>query len=212
MRDTSPFLLASALVLALGAGLASSVTACGGSGGTGGAGGEIGSGGSTSSSGTGGTTPTAACFDYTSFDATTPAVHFQADVLPILRLSCGLSQSCHGNENGPGGQHYYGPKNSDPAPTAAQIQAIFDQSVDKPSVANPTMKVIAPGDPANSFMLYKLDGDPSAKDKDAQVSCDKLACAADKTCLDAMPQGGPQLPADKRDTLRRWIAQGAKND
>lgn len=209
MRTTSPFLLAaSALALALGAGLVSSVTACGSGGGdTGAAGGTAGTGG-----GTGGSTAASDCFDYTSFDGTTPAVSFQTDVLPIFRGSCGLSMSCHGNPSGTGAQHFYGPKLSDPAPSAADLQAIFDQSVGQASVDEPSMKVIAAGDPAHSFLMYKLDGDPDAKDFNAQVSCAQLPCAATETCLESMPQGGPQLPADKRDVIRRWIAQGAMNN
>src|SRR5262249_42280391 len=111
MRKTSSFLhLTSVLALSLVAGAGSSFVGCGGSGGgTGGGGGGSG---------------TPGCFDYSSFDGMTPEVHFAADVLPILRGSCGLSTSCHGNENGSGGQHYYGPKNSDPTPTADQIMAI----------------------------------------------------------------------------------------
>jgi hypothetical protein len=196
MRKTSPFLrLVSVLSLALAASAGSSFIGCGG--GTGGSGGG------------GGSSGTPGCFDYASFDGTSQVVHFQADVLPILRTSCGLSASCHGSESGPGGQHYYGPKNSDGNVTADQIKAIFDQSVNQPAVADPTINVITPGDPSKSFLMYKLDGDPNATD---QVSCEKLECAKDKSCLSAMPEGGPQLPSDKRNIIRRWIAQGAKND
>jgi hypothetical protein len=202
IRKTSPFLLlASALSISAAAGMVSSITACGGSGGGGGAGGG----------GTGGGA-SAACFDYAGYDGTTPAVHFQADVLPIFRLSCGLSSSCHGNQAGSGGQHFYGPKTSDPAPDAAALQAIFDQSLGQPAVANPDMNIITAGDPSKSFLMYKLDGDPSAADATAQVSCANLTCAADGSCLSSMPQGGPALPAAKRDIVRAWIKQGAKND
>lgn len=193
---TAPSLVSAVTALVLG--LTSVVAACGGGGG--------GTGG-----GTGGNAP-AGCFDYASFDGTSSAVSFSADVLPILRNSCGLSSSCHGNESGPGGQHFYGLANSAGAMTAAQIQAIFDQSVGKPAVADPSMKTIAAGKPEQSFLLYKLDGDPDATDVTAQLSCATLKCADDKSCLSAMPEGGPQLPAATRDIIRRWIAQGAKND
>lgn len=196
MHKTSSFLrLGSVLSLALAASAGSSFIGCGG-----------GSGGG--SGGGGGGTP--GCFDYTAYDGTSPAVSFKTDVLPILRTSCGLSSSCHGTESGgPSGQHYYGPSISGPEPTADQIQAIFDQSVSQPAVANPSMNIVTPGDPSKSFLMYKLDGDPNVAD---QVSCADLECAKDQSCLSAMPQGGPQLPSDKRDIIRRWIAQGAKND
>jgi hypothetical protein len=160
----------------------------------------------TSGSGSGGD-----CFDYSTIDLTTPTVSFKTDVLPIFRQSCGLSTSCHGSPTGGslGGQHFYGPSNSAPAPSAADIQAIMDQSVGKASTANPDMVVIKAGDPAASFMMYKLDGDPLAVNG---VTCEKLTCAADMSCLLAMPSGGPQLPETSLSTIRRWIAQGAKND
>ncbi|MFO0759699.1 MAG: hypothetical protein U0359_24635 [Byssovorax sp.] len=183
--------LFASLGLALSGGAAATLTACGGSG------------GSSSTTGTGGT-EAPACFDYTGYDGTDPAVSFQTDVLPIFRTSCGLSASCHGTEQGhPEKQHYLGPKNADPAPTAAQIQAIFDQNVGVASVENPDMKIIEAGHPEESFLMYKLDG----------VGCDKLTCAAKDTCEALMPQGNTKpMAADKRDAIRAWIKQGAKND
>jgi hypothetical protein len=166
-------------------------------------------GASTTLSGCGGGETTGgdgACFDYAKFDGTKEAVHFKADVLPIFRTSCGLSTSCHGAESPSAPeQHFLGPKNSEDV-TDMQIQAIFDQSVGKASVMNSDMQVINPGKPAESFLMYKLD---APVDGDF---CGDLTCAGDKSCGDEMPQGGPQLPADKRDVIRRWIAQGAKND
>jgi hypothetical protein len=187
MRRKRLFAIFLLLVGAAGVG-STSLSACGNSGGTGGD-----------------------CYDYTSTDLTTPAASFKSDVLPIFRQSCGLSTSCHGDPSGGSlpGQHFYGPSNSAPAPSADDIQAIMDQSVGKASTANPDMVVIKAGDPANSFMMYKLDGDPTAVDG---VTCGTLTCSKDMSCLLAMPSGGPQLPAETRDIIRRWIAQGAKND
>ena len=160
--------------------------------------------------GTGGLSPANGCFDYTSFDGMTPTVTFKADVLPIFRQSCGLSASCHQAESPPlPAEHFLGPSVSMPAPTAMQIQEILSGIVGVKSVDEPDMDVVAPGDPAHSFMMYKLDGDPSNLDG---LTCSKLKCAANMTCLLSMPSGGPQLPADERDEIRRWIAQGAKND
>jgi len=164
-----------------------------------------GSGGGTGSGGAGGA-EAPLCFDYTGYDGTTPVTTFSADVLPIFRNSCGLSASCHGTEGGhPAKQHYLGPKLKDPAPTAAQIMAIFDQNVGVASVENPDMLLIDPGHPELSFLMFKLDG----------VECDALTCAkgAKNTCEDLMPLGNTKpMDASKRDTIRRWIKQGAKND
>jgi hypothetical protein len=197
MRKTSSFLLAASFIAVSAALGVSSLTACGGSG---------------SGGGNGGGSAVNDCFDYTSFDGTTPSVSFKTDVLPIFRNSCGLSDACHGSESGSGAQHFYGLANSKGDMTATQIQEIFDQAVGKDAVDNPGMSIIAAGAPGNSFMMYKLDGDPNNSDLAAQVTCSKLSCASDKSCGEAMPQGGPALSADERNVIRRWIAQGAMNN
>jgi hypothetical protein len=199
VRQIRPALLPLLLVGAFGLVSAACGQASGGGGGSG-------SGGSPGGDG---------CFDYTNFDGTTPTVHFQADVLPTFRLSCGLSTSCHGTEppSPPptAAQHYLGPSISDPAPTAMQIEEILGGIVGKKSIDEPDMDVIAPGDPAHSFMLYKLDGDPNPSNMNP-ITCPKLECVASMSCLLAMPLSGASLPDAERDTIRRWVAQGAKND
>ena len=191
-RLTIP-VLSTLLAAALAIAASGSLAGCGG--GTSGSGG----GGGGSSCGL----KSDGCFDYTCFTADSPTVSFKTDVLPILRTSCGLSASCHGSESGPAGQHYLGPKNSDPAPTTAQIQMIFDQWVGQTPVVNAGMNLISPKDPEHSFFMYKLDG----------LSCSKLTCSSDKSCLALMPQGNTEpMDAAKRDVFRHWIAQGAKND
>jgi hypothetical protein len=72
--------------------------------------------------------------------------------------------------------------------------------------------IIAASAPQNSFMMYKLDGDPNLANMNNQVTCATLTCATAMTCGGSMPSCGPQLPQTQRDTIRRWIAQGAKND
>jgi hypothetical protein len=188
-RLTIPLLLS--LLASLAVGVGGSLAGCGG--------------GSSSSTGDGGGGGAGGGADYSCFEADTPVVTFKADVLPILRTSCGLSSSCHNNENGPGGQHYLGPKLSDPAPTAEQIAKIFEQSIGKTPVLNAGMSIITPKDPEHSFFMYKLDG----------LACSKLACAEDKSCGGLMPLGVSEtslMEPAKRDVIRRWIAQGAKND
>jgi hypothetical protein len=206
VRQFRPSLLTLLLVGAFG--LISA--ACGQSSGTGG-----GSGGGKSSTGVGGLVNGNGCFDYTGFDLTTPTVTFKADILPTFRQSCGLSTSCHGTAppSPPPlpAQHYLGPSVSDPAPTAAEIQGILAGIVGVKSIDEPDMDVITPGHPETSFMLYKLDGDPNPCNPNP-ITCPKLECAKTMTCLLAMPSGGTPLPDETRDQIRRWIAQGAKDD
>ncbi|WP_437734628.1 hypothetical protein [Sorangium sp. So ce1335] len=140
-----------------------------------------------------------ACFDYSKFDGATPEVSFRTDVLPVFQRGCAFSSTCHGAEAGSAGFAYLGPPLSEQA-TDAQIDAIVAQNVGVPSRAPSGMARIAAGDPANSFLMHKLDG---------TLTCGDLECAADD-CGRTMPAGGDLLPAAERDAIRRWIQQGAK--
>lgn len=176
-----------AMFLCLGA---AALAACGGGGAT--AGGVGGGGGGSAGQ----------CFDYTGFDAGTP-VQFSTDVLPILRGSCGVSATCHGSATAPTApQHFLGPPTSAGQVTADQIQAVLAGIVNQPAVEEKDMDVIKAGDPQHSFLLQKVDG----------LGCPTLQCAALGECGAPMPLGGTQLSEPDRDTIRRWAAQGAKND
>jgi hypothetical protein len=187
--------------------------ACGGSGGSG-------AGGSTAGD----------CYDYTTFDSTSPATTFMADVVPIFQGSCALSTSCHGCDGvsdpgctNPGIKPFLGVQKAATL-TAPQLATIIAGTVGQPAnaqpstidptvmVGNPNMSIIVAGSPQQSFMMYKLDGDPTLSDMNNQVTCATLTCAGTMSCGAAMPSGGPQLAQTERDTIRRWIAQGATND
>jgi hypothetical protein len=140
--------------------------------------------------GTSGGASSGACSTYSppaSFDATSPAVSFHADVLPILVSSCGFS-SCHGARSGAAGGMQI---SSDAATTIADLVGV-------PSNALPSMARVAAGDPAKSLLLHKIDGD----------ACALPQCIG--TCAESMPQGQALLAESDRLTIRRWIAQGAK--
>jgi len=143
---------------------------------------------------------TSPCFDYGGFDSTERVVAFEADVLPLLRTSCGLSSSCHGSPTST--RPYLGPKLADPL-TPTDIDLIFSDNVGVPAVLEPEMSLVEPGDPEHSFLMHKMDG---------TFTCKTLACSTDATCGDTMPQGAKLLAPDLRQTVRLWIAQGAKKD
>ena len=148
-----------------------------------------------------GSTGDGTCYDYASFDGKSPAVTFKADVLPIFRTSCGLSASCHGNPSGPIAQPYLGPPSAAGEPTQTDIDAIFAANVGVASVKETGMQIVKSGDPANSFLMHKMDN---------SLKCESLKCGGN--CGGPMPLGSPPLAQEQRDTVRRWIAQGAKND
>lgn len=145
----------------------------------------------------------AVCENLSRFDPDSPDVSFRTDVLPVFQMSCGLSGSCHGSEApAAANQPYLGP-NTMEAVTPAMIDAIFAQIVGQPSAIESGMAIVEPGDPEQSFLMYKVDG---------KLECGALACAEDASCGDAMPLSSGTLDEAERDTIRRWIAQGAAND
>jgi hypothetical protein len=120
-----------------------------------------------------------------------PVVSFETDVAPIFAKSCAFS-SCHGS-------HSAGNHGVFLAANGADGMSAVKTSLAGASQELPSMKFVAPGDPQNSFVMHKLDGSLCGLDQ-----CVGGACGV------SMPQGNDMLPQAARDTVRRWIAQGAK--
>lgn len=138
-----------------------------------------------------------ACVAYepaAALDLSQPVVRFRADVQPIFAQSCAFT-SCHGSRGGLAGGVYL----SGAAAEAADLRASL-VGVAAPEL--PTMPLVTAGDPKASFLMRKLDGD----------SCLLASSCKDHDCGEAMPRTGELLPVAARDVVRRWIAQGAKDD
>lgn len=67
--------------------------------------------------------------------------------------------------------------------------AAYAALVNQPSVEQPALKRVAPGNPAGSYLLQKVSGTAAVGGR--------------------MPLGGPPLPAEAIDALRQWITDGA---
>jgi hypothetical protein len=135
------------------------------------------------------------CGDYTapaSFDALAPAVSFSRDVVPIFTQSCAFS-TCHGATVGPANGVFLG--RGDPARVHAAIVGAKGDEL-------PTMPFVTPGDPRQSYLMRKMDGSQCALD---------TQCTGG-SCQGSMPKSDVPLELATRDVVRRWIAQGAKND
>ena len=135
------------------------------------------------------------CSDYTppaSFDALNPTVSFARDVMPIFGEGCAFA-SCHGSASGNTNGVFLG--GTDPA-------RVHQAIVDVRSSKLPTMSFVKAGDPRESFLLRKMDGSHCVLD----------AQCTGNDCGQSMPRNDDTLSLDERDTIRRWIAQGAKND
>jgi hypothetical protein len=184
-----------------------------------------------------------------------PRIQFCAQVLPIFNSHCA---SCHGT---PGGNSY------SPSPDggltlprdalilstvdgirATAIGQVADESNTGPLAAPQSyplgtpfgldMPIINPGDPGNSWLLYKTlipQPTPSAEDPDSGIPMFEQApptaltqaLASDRTTLQSYILGNsmpypvptdagalvyPPLTLDQLETLRAWIAQGATFD
>jgi hypothetical protein len=143
----------------------------------------------TSSSGGGST-----CNDYqppAGFDTATPVVSFANDVMPIFGQSCAFS-TCHGSSTGPANGVFLGKD------AARVYTAIVDVRGDELQ----TMAFVKAGDPRASYLMRKMDGSQCALD----------AQCAGGSCQSSMPKNESLLEIAQRDIVRRWIAQGAKQN
>jgi hypothetical protein len=111
---------------------------------------------------------------------------FSADIQPIFGKQCALSTSCHqaSNDNN---------LNLDDAATS------YAALVNKPYSEDTSLTLVVPNSPDKSFLINKLEGNFKG-----------LTCEV-KGCGDPMPPTGG-IPKRTVAQLRRWIADGAKND
>jgi hypothetical protein len=121
-------------------------------------------------------------------DLTQPEISFKTQVAPIITKTCSV-EACHADKNLSLG--IYLPQ--DPVEILKALRA--------PSTSNLKLDVVKPGSPTDSFIMHKLDGTQCNLDKDC----------VDNSCGAEMPPTAP-LSLDDRNTIRRWIAQGAKDN
>jgi hypothetical protein len=131
-------------------------------------------------------------------DLTLPTISFKHDVMRLFNNSCGLS-TCHGTTTAPQGGLFLGAESAMRSDAAAVNAMIVGRS----SGELPSMPFVTAGDPSQSYLMHKLDGD----------QCQFDSRCSGGSCLSLMPSGGSQLlPSAIRDLLRRWIAQGAQDN
>jgi hypothetical protein len=150
------------------------------------------------------------CQAYTSSADLSAPVTFSKNVLPIFQTSCaaGTGGTCHvsGQNATPGGLFLGG---------AMEGSAIVARLVGMKSGEEPNMNLVTAGDPTNSYLMHKMDGD--ACTLAAQCNMGQFK-AAYPDCGSTMPMPVPPattsqlLSTSQRDTVRAWIKQGAQND
>jgi hypothetical protein len=135
----------------------------------------------------------------TTTTAVTKTVSLRNDVLHIFAANCSTSATCHGSPNGievflAGG-----------AAKATAIRSGIVNVATAELTSMPYVKVDADGragDPTNSYLMHKLDGDQGTFD----AQCVAGSCGAQ------MPRDATPLDAATRDTIRTWITQGAPDN
>jgi hypothetical protein len=105
---------------------------------------------------------------------------YAATVRPLLNASCASSAGCHGGRT---------PQQNLDLSSANSYDAIVNQ----PSLQEPSLLLVKPGDPAHSYLLRKVEGAPGIVGV-------------------PMPFTGKRLSPDQIKSLSDWIAAGAPND
>jgi hypothetical protein len=121
----------------------------------------------------------------TTTTTTTLAASWAAIHATVIGPTCG---GCHGGSGELSG--------------LAGCDSGYASVVNVASTAVPTMDRVEPGDPANSWLMHKLDGTQGGF----------TAQCLGGFCGSQMPLGGPFLDAGTRDLIRTWISSGATND
>ncbi len=131
-----------------------------------------------------------------------PTVTYSKDVAPIFDLSCAVGgANCHGDVSVKNlGRPFLGLRDG-----GVDAASLIAGIVGVKSVEDPSMNEITAGDPKQSFLMHKMDADQG---------CFAADCANNGTpytdCGGLMPSLNPILDQPTRDTVRRWIAQGAQ--
>jgi hypothetical protein len=141
----------------------------------------------------------------------TMPVTYANDVRPLFQHSCALGgAACHGDPT-------VATVIQPPRPFLGYVDGgpdsavVLEGLVGKKSAEDPAMVLVAAadggGDPGKSFLMHKMDGDQCVF---------AAACAAGDSgypmCGVSMPMASGLLDEPTRDLVRRWIAQGAKNN
>ena len=136
-----------------------------------------------------------------------PVVSFAADVTPILSSTCAVNDSCHGSPSVVAEARpflgFAGPDGG-----LASAQTILDGLVGVKSKEDLSMNLVTAGDPAQSFLMHKVDDDQCTL-----IPQCMMGSSVRPNCGVFMPYQYPDiLDVATRDVLRRWIHQGARNN
>ena len=141
------------------------------------------------------------CFDYGQPGVFARDVSFEADIMPLFQARCSKGMECHSKQaQTPDGGLVLGPPQG--VPSESEIHAVYAAIVNIGAKRAPGMKLVAPGDPAGSFLLAKTE-------YTTVESCVSMCVASG--CGSRMPTGIGAQPLSElqRQLLRGWIRDGA---
>jgi hypothetical protein len=156
--------------------------------------------------------------DYDRIAADTTPTSFIADVMPIFQISCTASQ-CHCNTDTTPNclrvpwPPYLGVSVGSDV-TRAIADTVYASLVNVPSSIAQGVMLVAPGNPAESFLVQKISNTQNSQCHD----CALTLPGASPPCGSQMPNVGDELCTAgsdgqaRFDTIARWIAQGAENN
>jgi hypothetical protein len=131
-------------------------------------------------------------------------VSFRRDLVLPLQRNCS-DAICHGSPAGSAAGLYLGP----PLPVPVDTASLIGRLVDVASRTAPELPLIAPGEPARSFLLLKIEGCQNT----GSLTCrPQPGAKGTAPCGDTMPQAARALCNAERDFLRRWVLQGASDN
>ncbi len=146
--------------------------------------------------------PASICVDYEDPERYAPEASFELDVMPIFAHACNFN-ACHGlgTENPQEGLvlgRFEGETTSDTERTAV-IAGIVGVGARLAA-----MDQVVAGDPANSFLLAKLEYTDF-------VACDTNRCVGLR-CGGRMPRADPAFSEEELKPIRTWIRDGARDN
>ncbi len=137
---------------------------------------------------------------------------FRAHILPTFQGACTFSSSCHGSKTRSQVDLYLGeklPRTPADDMSSAEISEMLAGVIGRASVTAPDVQLIAAGSAADSFLMHKVDDTHRGRG----YACTPQQSGLDHPCGESMPQTAEELLCGKeRETLRRWIDQGAKDN
>jgi|HubBroStandDraft_2_1064218.scaffolds.fasta_scaffold126557_2 hypothetical protein len=180
----------------------------------------VGSSGTLATSGTTTVTGASAC----GAGASAVPVSFSNDLMPVFQNNCsvgglGPGALCHGDPSVTstlalgGTRPYFGP----PSPTvssAATLTMIYEGLVDESSSEDISMSRVAPGEPTQSYVWYKINGIQSVLENESPDACERgdLGSCGSPMPLPLMGFVVAVFAQSNRDLICNWITQGAPNN